>query len=90
MRRAWMSIAGALLAGIVVGASGCPAAHDDYPGTACTTDSDCFQGEHCMNSTICVANAVDMAVELPDIAHFPPGTDLSGLGAQDMTTGDDL
>ena len=24
---------------------GCPAAHDDYPGTACKTNADCYQGE---------------------------------------------
>jgi hypothetical protein len=90
MRRAIVGFAGAFLVGIVLGASGCPAAHDDYPGTSCKTDSDCFKGEHCMNNTICVPDAIDMAVELPDIAHFPPGSDLSGLGPDDMTTGDDL
>lgn len=89
MRRAWMSIAGAFLVGIVLGASGCPAAHDDYPGTSCKTDSDCFKGEHCMNNTICVADVADMAMQLPDLplSGMP---DLTGIGAQDMTQGDDL
>ena len=88
MRRAWLGIVGALFVGIVVGASGCPAAHDDYPGTACMKDSDCFKGEHCMNNTICVADTADMAMQLPDL---PLGSqpDLVGLGAVDMT-GEDL
>jgi hypothetical protein len=91
MRRAILRLAGAFAVGIVLGAAGCPAAHDDYPGSSCKTDSDCFKGEPCMNNTICVSDAIDMAVELPDIAGFPPGTDLSGLGGpDDMTGGDDL
>jgi hypothetical protein len=85
MRRALCAIAGTFLVGIVLGAAGCPAAHDDYPGTSCKTDSDCFKGEHCMNSTICVADAVDMAIELPDLAHFGPD-----MADTDMTPGDDL
>jgi hypothetical protein len=89
-----------ILALIVVGGlailgtlSGCPAGHDDYPGTACMLDSDCYQGEHCMNSAVCVADAPDMTVMLPDLAHFfgdgglNPGADLA---TSDMAPGDDL
>jgi hypothetical protein len=40
---------------------GCPAAHSDYPTRACSTNDDCFLGEHCLNSSVCVPNT-DMAV----------------------------
>ncbi|MDB4968938.1 MAG: hypothetical protein JWN44_4627 [Myxococcales bacterium] len=66
--------------------SGCPAAHDDYPGASCKVDKDCFKGEKCMNS-ICVAQT-DMSAAVMD---------LSTVGMADMTdvqdaapTGDDL
>ncbi len=71
--------------------SGCPAAHDDYPGAACMTDNDCYQGEHCMNATVCVADT-DLSIQLPDLAHNfgdggGGGLDLS---IADMATGGDL
>jgi hypothetical protein len=44
--------------------AGCPAAHSDYPTQACKVDSDCYEGEHCLNNTICVSNGADMAKKL--------------------------
>jgi hypothetical protein len=37
--------------------SACPAAHSDYPGRACMTSDDCYQGETCQlagNGGTCV------------------------------------
>lgn len=67
MRRALLAtlLGGALVAFATL--SGCPAAHDDYPGTSCMANSDCYIGEIC-NGTICVPD-VDMQVILPDLAH---------------------
>ena len=48
--------------------AGCPASHDDYPGTSCKTNSDCYQGEVC-NGTVCEPN-LDMSV-VGDFAHPP-------------------
>jgi hypothetical protein len=41
--------------------AGCPAAHGDYPSQSCMTNDDCFKGERCLNSSICVP-ADDMAI----------------------------
>ena len=87
MRRSIFAIllGGALVAMTTL--SGCPAAHDDYPGAACKTDNDCFQGEHCMNGTICVVD-VDLSIELPDLAHNGGGGSGGGDGGgtpEDMT-----
>ena len=66
-----------ILAALVAGAAaltGCPAAHNDYPGGSCKTDNDCYKGEKCMNGSICVpsmAAATDLAVPLV------PGADLA-------------
>jgi hypothetical protein len=35
--------------------AGCPAAHDDYPTQSCKTNDDCYEGERCLNNSICVA-----------------------------------
>lgn len=65
-----------LVAGALVAATtlvGCPAAHDDYPNATCKTDGDCFQGEKCMNASVCVpvTTPIDMAI--------PPGSDLASF-----------
>jgi hypothetical protein len=41
---------GGLLAALLAAAAlaGCPAAHGDYPTTACSGPSDCFVGEACV------------------------------------------
>jgi hypothetical protein len=73
MRRAIATIlVGATLI-VTAALSGCPAAHDGYPGASCTVDSDCYQGEICQDHTMCVPN-LDMSV-VSDFAH--PGFDLS-------------
>jgi len=54
--------------------TGCPAAHDDYPGASCKVNADCYQGEICSNASVCVPTQ-DMAVT-GDFAH--PSPDLSG------------
>ncbi|MCU1282291.1 MAG: hypothetical protein JWM53_5837 [bacterium] len=79
MRRALATIL--LGAALIVTAalSGCPAAHDDYPGTACTSTSDCYQGEIC-SGMICVINQ-DMSIQ-GDFAHLPFG---DGGVADDLT-----
>ena len=82
MRRRILAIlVGGALA-IAATLSGCPAAHDDYPGSSCKVNADCYQGEIC-NGTICVPN-VDMSV-VGDFAHLSP--DLSG---SDMMLMDDM
>jgi hypothetical protein len=65
-------VRGALVAGVVA-LAGCPAAHNDYPGGSCKIDSDCYEGEACMNGSICVPVAApgDMAVTVS------PGQDLA-------------
>jgi hypothetical protein len=76
-----MALAGSL--------AGCPAAHDDYPGTACMSDNDCYQGEVCKDHTICVPN-IDMSV-IGDFAHPPLPSDGGGdkdLMPSDMTPDD--
>jgi hypothetical protein len=77
----------ALVSGLLAATTtlvGCPAAHDDYPGTSCKANSDCYIGEIC-NGTICVPD-VDMQVILPDLAHnFGEG----GV-PDDLTSGSDL
>lgn len=54
-----------VIAAIVLGAGtllvGCPAFHDDYPGTSCKSASDCYKGEVCM-SNVCTAITPDMAM----------------------------
>ena len=45
---------------------GCPAAHDEFPGLACKQDSDCFQGETCVNL---VCAGMDMSI--PTDMAFP-------------------
>jgi len=64
--------------------SGCPAAHNEYPGSACKTNSDCYQGEICSDS-VCVPNT-DFAV-ISDFAHPPLDFSMGDLlpGADDMT-----
>jgi hypothetical protein len=84
-------VAGAALA-VTAALSGCPAAHDDYPGLSCKTDSDCYQGEHCMNASICVADTDLAAVEY-DLAHKSSNSDggvedLATLPADQMTGAD--
>jgi len=79
------------VSGLTVGAllAGCPAAHSDYPGTACKINSDCYEGEIC-NGSVCVPN-LDMSVT-GDFAH--PIPDLSSedlmpnMMMDDMTSGD--
>lgn len=78
---------GFLLLAAAVGTSvlaGCPAAHDDYPGTACKVNADCYQGEIC-NGTICVPDQ-DMSI-VGDFAHPPLDFSNGDLlpGADDMT-----
>jgi hypothetical protein len=88
MRRPIGVMVGVILLGavlVVFGTlAGCPAGHDDYPGTACKINSDCYQGEVC-NGTICVPN-LDMSI-MGDFAHPPlpsdGGTDLQSI--DDMT-----
>jgi hypothetical protein len=58
LRRALFPVAAALLL------SACPAAHDDYPTTACKLDSDCYVGESCdTKAGLCIAGALDMALD---------------------------
>jgi hypothetical protein len=81
---------GALAAAVALAAtlslSGCPAAHDDYPGSSCKVDNDCFKGEKCMNS-ICVA-----AMAPQDLSVVLPPPDLAGADMTELPdlTGDDL
>ena len=85
MRRAiFVILAGGALAALTT-LVGCPAAHDDYPGAACKTDSDCYEGEHCLNQTLCVLDTPDMAVRLPDLAHF-----FGDGGGPDLLSPDDM
>jgi hypothetical protein len=63
--------------------TGCPAAHDDYPGASCKVNADCYQGEICSNASVCVPTQ-DMAIN-GDFAH--PSPDLSG---DDMMPMDDM
>ena len=58
--RTWGLIAAVVLtAGTML--VGCPAFHDDYPGTACKTNADCYANEVCMTN-VCTAVAPDMAM----------------------------
>jgi hypothetical protein len=87
MRRLRRLFVGLVLGGALVAATslgGCPAAHDDYPGTACKMNSDCYQGEIC-NGTVCVPN-LDMSI-VGDFAHPPLDLSMGDLspGADDMT-----
>ncbi|HEY2743490.1 MAG TPA: hypothetical protein VGL86_02665 [Polyangia bacterium] len=72
--------------------AGCPAAHDDYPGTSCKSTSDCYVGEICSTAGMCMPN-IDMSIT-GDFAHLPFGDggnetmDLSSTS--DLTSGDDL
>ena len=68
MRRSILLIivGGALAAATAL--TGCPAAHNDYPGTACMTSGDCYVGEVCTN-LVCVPNQ-DMTIN-GDFAHPP-------------------
>jgi hypothetical protein len=63
-------LAAVLLSGAVL--LGCPAAHDEYPGLACKTDSDCYGAEHCVNLQ-CEAPMPDLAMDISfptfDFAH---------------------
>jgi hypothetical protein len=61
-RRLWL--AGALLVcgGLGGALAGCPAAHDDYPTTACKTKADCFSDEECVMN-VCTLPVDDMAVQ---------------------------
>jgi hypothetical protein len=85
MRR--LVIAMILGSGLATAASltGCPAAHDDYPGASCKVNADCYQGEICSNASVCVSTQ-DMAVT-GDFAHLSP--DLSG-GDDMMPSMDDM
>lgn len=76
-------LGGALLLGAAL--AGCPAAHSDYPGTACTKDSDCYVGEICQN-TVCMPNQ-DMTI-IGDFAHPPFDFANPDAIADDMTPGD--
>jgi hypothetical protein len=86
MRRILLGVVAA--GGLVVAAAvaGCPAAHDDYPGSSCKTSNDCFNGEVCNNS-ICVAATPprDMSVVLP-----PPDLTVIDDMAMPDDAGDDL
>jgi hypothetical protein len=95
MRRRMIAIVvGGMLA--AAGAlAGCPAAHDDYPGTSCDPTSSavqCYVGEICSSAGTCVPN-FDMSI-VGDFAHLPFGDggetiDLSS-STNDLTSGDDL
>ena len=77
-------VGGALAAAAAL--TGCPAAHNDYPGTACMIDSDCYVGEICAN-TVCVPNQ-DMTL-IGDFAHPPLDfANPDALGPDDMIPGD--
>jgi hypothetical protein len=77
-----------LVGGLVAAASlsGCPAAHDSYPGTTCKTNSDCYVGELCNMTTLVCEPNLDMAV-ISDFAHPPLDFAHGDLlpGADDMT-----
>ena len=72
--------------------AGCPAAHNDYPGTTCKTTSDCYLGEVFSTAGMCVPN-IDMSIT-GDFAHLPFGDGgnnmTDDLSTSDMTSGDDL
>jgi hypothetical protein len=53
---------------------GCPTAHSDYPAQSCTTNNDCYLGEHCLNNSICVPNGRDLAV--PRVTADLSGADM--------------
>ncbi|HXU69745.1 MAG TPA: hypothetical protein VN947_10475 [Polyangia bacterium] len=65
-------LGGALALGAAL--AGCPAAHNDYPGTACKINADCYVGEVCKDNTICVPIPADMSI-IGDFAHPPLPTD---------------
>jgi hypothetical protein len=82
-------IVGVFLVGALFGAaslSGCPAAHNDYPGGSCKTDSDCYVGELCNRMTLVCEPNLDMSV-VSDFAHPPLDFSMGDLqpGADDMT-----
>ena len=60
--RTWGLVAAVVLtAGTLL--VGCPAFHDDYPGTTCKTSADCYANEMCMSGTCtAIAPPGDMAV----------------------------
>jgi hypothetical protein len=59
-RRGALRLVGRVLAALSAAAAlaGCPAAHGDYPSTACSAPSDCFVGEACISGA-CVPVAQD-------------------------------
>jgi hypothetical protein len=62
--RTWGIIAAVVLtAGTML--VGCPAFHDDYPGTTCKVDTDCYQGEMCTSGTCtAILPPGDMAMKM--------------------------
>jgi hypothetical protein len=78
-------IAAALI--VAAALAGCPAFHDNYPGTDCTSDTDCYQGETCVMKVCTVVQPPDFSMQM--MFHFdfamPCDTD---LGCVDLGTGD--
>ena len=78
MRRA---LVGALLAAACVIAGGlalggCPLAHDAFPGKACASVEDCFQGEMCIQMVCTVMQDLAMPdMALPIVDFSMPGAD---------------
>ena len=72
--------------------TGCPAAHDEFPGLACKQDSDCFQGETCVN-LVCtppdLSIPTDMAFPKFDFAR-PDMSEADGGPMPDLTASGDL
>ena len=75
MRRLGLFLGAAVTAVVF---AGCPGAHDGWPTTACVVDSDCYIGEKCMSSSVCVpSGSTDLAAPTPveDMAEPLPGGD---------------
>ncbi len=83
-RRKRLALLGGAALAIALAGAGCPAAHGGYPDKTCMIDSDCYQGEVCGSSMMCVLSPkIDLAMpmngDLSTAADLSPPVDLAGV-----------
>lgn len=67
--------------------AGCPAAHGDYPGTACAAPTDCFENEACVSGACVPLDDAGGTADTDGGADLLLPADQAGQAGQDAADG---